>query len=225
MDVLLFTVTRASTPARLTLLNRTISQAREKAGMPFTWHIVESGVSAVKVEDGVDIVTHHDENVGQHVAWNEIYHKRDDAQYIIKVDDDCEFLTHAWLRKLVDASIALDDKMILAPAVRGLKHPPTTSQPLSVHGIPLRFLVDAIGGVCRLHPVPLLQQHNYLADVRWPLGGGDATGIAHWCRENMIPMAYVTSVRVRHSTAKQEAADPTHFSHHPLLQAIPYIPS
>jgi glycosyltransferase involved in cell wall biosynthesis len=177
----------------------------------------------------VDDVHIYADNVGQHVAWNEAYSraKAEGAKYFLRIDDDCEFLSKRWLKKLVACSRAFEDKFIVSPTVKGLKHPPARSQICTVSGIEVEFLVDAIGGICRLHPISLLDEQDvpYVADVRKPLGAGDATGIASWAREHKVPMAYVRQVRVRHSTARQEKADPTYFENHGLYQVVPYIPT
>jgi glycosyltransferase involved in cell wall biosynthesis len=220
-------VTRADSDKRLALLERTVKQARKKAGHEFFWQLIGSGVQPPKL-DGIDDVISFDNNVGQHFAWNLAYdHALHDfnSDYFLRIDDDCEFLSQRWLAKLVDASVILDDKMILAPIVRGLVHPPDRSEVVEVKGQRLSFLMAAIGGVCRLHPTALLKKHNYISDVRLALGAGDATGIARWCREHIIPMAYVMSIRVRHSTQKQMDDDPDYFKNHALYQRLPYIPT
>jgi glycosyltransferase involved in cell wall biosynthesis len=169
---------------------------------------------------------HTAENVGQHVAWNDAFayaveHKYD---YFVRVDDDCEFTSKRWLAKLVQISQDLEDKFILSPTISGLKHQPLKSDAIKEGEWTLQFAHEAIGGVCRFHPVALLYAHNFVADVRKPLGSGDATGIASWCRENIIMMAYVKEIRVKHATRKQEAADKSHFLSHSIFQHIPYIP-
>lgn len=233
MRVYAFTVTRADTPERVELLRRTISQARERAAHPFYWELILSGVDApltqcrLTIDRNINKVTTHEDNIGQHVATNiALRHaKHHRADYFLRIDDDCEFMSQRWLRKLLRASKKLDDRMILSPAVVGLKHPPPRSTPCDVKGVTLEFLERAIGGVCRLHPMPLLRQHYYRADVRLALGAGDATGMGDWCMMYLIPMAYTKHIRVRHNTEKQEQEDVEYFSNHSIYQHIPYIPA
>lgn len=231
-----FTVTRAATPERARLLQETITSARKTAGCEFEWNVWASGCSDVGKEvlsaamntGQIDRPWYCPDNVGQHLAWNEAYKQAVDGdyKYFLRIDDDCEFLTKRWLKKLVDASEELEDTMILSPVVRGLNHPPQTSNPVTHNGISLRFLREAIGGICRLHPMRVLKKHEFIADVRKPLGSGDATGIGGWCKDNVIPMAYLQFARVRHakSTDDQIKNDPNHFLHHGVFQHIPYIP-
>jgi hypothetical protein len=241
-EIYAFTVTRASTAQRRQLLLETITNARATAGEPFYWTVVSSGASPETVaalrtclEAGtIDNLLVYRDNVGQHVAWNQAFQRAVElgSYYFLRLDDDVEFLTKRWLKKLVEASKRLQDRMILSPVVKGLLAPPPTSDTTQVAGVPLRFLEAAIGGVCRLHPVHVLQGHPdgkapYVADVRKPLGFGDATGIARWARENLVPMAYVATVRVRHArgTQGQMTEDPEYFEDHALWQVVPYIPS
>ena len=234
MKVLAFTVTRANTPQRATLLQNTITQGRRTAGMEFDWLVYCSGCSdsgkaviSAAVETGAAECAFDGPNVGQHVVWNMAVAeaKERGCDYLLRLDDDCEFLTKRWLKKLVNASVMLDDHMILGPTVKGLKAPPQCSSPCEVKGLELEFLIYGMGGICRLHPMSLLDR-GYTADVRKPLGSGDATGLAKWCRNEVIPMAYVKSVRVKHAkgTAGQQRTDPIYHSQHELFQCLPYIP-
>ena len=235
MKVFAFTVTRATTPQRMAVLNNTLWRGRESAGFAMDWHVWTNGVGNLTMEVLLEALRKnviagihpHGDNVGQHVAWNEAFElAKKEYDYFLRIDDDCEFITKRWLKKLVNCSVMLDDKFVLAPLVRGLKQPPEKSNLVSVKGIPLEFLIGAIGGICRLHPVKLLlaRKDPFIADVRKPLGSGDATGVASWCRAHTIPMAYTRQIRVRHNTRSQELDDPEHFLRHDLLQTIPYIP-
>ncbi len=228
-----FTVTRAETSERALLLQNTIYAARKTAGMDFTWCIWSSGIkgAAISVVESalatktVQEVYHKRENIGQHVAWNEAFKLAldGDYDYFLRIDDDCEFPTKRWLAKLVRASVTFDDKFVLSPKIKGLENPPRGSQIVNIKGIPCEFLVDAIGGICRLHPTAIMK--DYVSDVRKPMGSGDATGIADYCKERTIPMAYVRHIRVRHAkSTKGQQSDSEHFSMHGVYQHIPYIP-
>lgn len=237
MSIYAFTVTRASTPNRARLLNETIVSARRTAGCDFYWHVVASGASGpgASVLEGalssktINYLSLPNENVGQHVAWNTAFNRAKDigAKYFLRIDDDCEFPSKRWLKKLVDASAKLNDTMILSPTIRGLRNPPSRSNICYVAEVPLEFLAAAIGGICRLHPMKLLtREDGFIADVRKPLGSGDATGIGAWCHRTTTPMAYTKHIRVRHAktTTGQERTDPAHFYLHDVFQHIPYIP-
>lgn len=232
-NIFAFTVTRAATPERARLLQNTIYGARKSAGMDFTWCIWSSGamgaaipvVQSALATKTVQEVYYKTENIGQHVAWNEAYKLAKDGgyDYFLRLDDDCEFPTKRWLSKLVRASITFDDKFILSPKIKGLQNPPRGSQIVRLKGLPCEFLVEAIGGICRLHPMTLIK--DYVSDVRKPVGSGDATGIADYCKDRLIPMIYARHIRVKHAkTTTGQQSDTQHFSMHGVFQHIPYIP-
>jgi hypothetical protein len=233
--VLVYTVTRCNTPERARLLASTITSGRDTAGMDFDWHcytssdtlganVLESALSIDQIQR-LELWPH---NKGQHVANNDaVAHALShDYTHVIRIDDDVEWISKRWMARLVEASVALDDKFVLSPRVRGLRNPMETSQVVEVSGIPLAFVFDAIGGICRLTPTSLLKTHPWISDVRMPMGIGDAVGIAKWAKHHIIPMAYVTTIKVRHaqSTDGQEQSDPGHFEKHAMFQIIPYIP-
>lgn len=233
-----FTVTRATSAARCRLLQETLVTARRTAGTGFYWYVYGSGVGAVArgiidAAKDIGVVDEHylnDENVGQHVAWNAAFKRASSLGYkhFVRIDDDCEFISKRWLKKLHEASCKLNDKFILAPLVRGLRNPPEKSNKVEANGVEFYLLRDAIGGICRWHPMELLTRKDdpFIADVRKPLGSGDATGIAAWAKRHVIPFAYLSYVRVRHahSTAVQEAEDAEHFATQNMFQHVPYIP-
>lgn len=231
--VLAFTVTRADSSVRARLLQETITSARKTAGIDFDWMIVGSGcgqagravLDAAYKAGQIEEVMHFHDNIGQHVAWNLAFDKAQDSKYdlFLRLDDDCDFITKRWLKKLVEFSTKTEHKMCISPTIRGLRNPPNTSQVVDIEGVPVVFSVYAVGGICRLHPVKLFK--DFVADVRKPVGGGDATGIANYCRDKSIPMVYVKHVRIKHVTQEQEDSDMHHFAFVRLFQHIPYIPA
>lgn len=237
--VLGFLITRADTPTRIGLFCNTVTDALNTAGMDFDlvvhyWqdHILNAvGGLCATLQKPIE-AKGWDENVGQHVVMNYMLNlaKEEGYEYLLRLDDDCKFLTKRWLVKLVEAAEKLGPAFIIAPTVHGLKHPPERSDIATVSGVEVRFLIEAIGGVCRLHNVASLtdESYPYVADVRGPLGFGDATGIARWCQnspqDNKKWMVYLNQVRVKHSTLKQEEEDEEYFKQHDLFQHLPYIP-
>jgi hypothetical protein len=233
--ILVYTVTRCNTPERARLLASTITVGRDTAGCDFDWHCHTTrdtlGANVLESAFAIGQIQRLElwpRNMGQHVANNAAVHTAltDDYTHLVRVDDDVEWISKRWLARLVEASTKLDDKFILSPRVRGLRNPMETSQVVEVAGTPLAFVFDAIGGICRLTPTKLLRDHLWVSDVRMPLGFGDATGVAKWARKHIIPMAYVTTIKVRHaqSTDAQEMSDPAHFEDHAVFQILPYIP-
>jgi len=217
--VFAFTITRAmSTDKRWELVERTLNEGKEKAGMEFEWKLYSNAVV----------------NKGQHVVTNDALKEAKDRgfDYLLRIDDDIEFMSQRWLAKMLEASEKLGSQFIISPTVSGLKHPPEMSQVIDINGISVKFLTEAVGGACRLHPIKLLTEAPtpYISDVRFPLGAGDATGIMKWAKTMTVEKypvyaVWLEHVRVRHQTAKQEVDDPDYHFNHDLLQSIPYIPS
>lgn len=230
--VLAFTVSRANTPERLRSLISTVTEGRDRARAPFHWilYCPQDSLAATFAQSAqasalFDEVVVWPDNKGQHVAFNSAKDRAKEGgfDFLLRVDDDVEWLTHGWLAKLLHASSLFDDKAILGPKVVGLKNPPERTEEVEYQGIPVEFLTAAIGGICRLHPMPLLAAYD--SDVRLPLGSGDAVGIGRYCLANVIPMVWVKTVKVRHLTAKQDNLDPKHKALQSLFYLIPYIPA
>lgn len=208
-------MTRATSPERLALWTETQREAVEKAGADFDWLIMDNS----------------DLNRGQHLPFNEALTNADVGGYdfLLRIDEDVSFLTQRWLAKMLDAASKLGPNFIISPTIKGLKFPPAMSQVVEPNGVPCRFLDQAVGGACRLHPVKLLLEGEYVSDVRWPMGAGDATGLMLWAKSqtaqgNPVWCVWLDHVRVHHGTATQEREDPRHFDLHTTLQKVPFIP-
>lgn len=210
--VLAFMLHRGGSDARRVTMERTLREAREKAAYDATWEVWDNTTR----------------NVGQHTAFNAMLDKaaHEGYDYLLRLDDDVEFMTQRWLAKMVEAATKLGPRFILSPTVKGLKHPPEMSQSVEVAGVWGRFMTQAIGGACRLHPVATLVEGRYVSDVRLPLGFGDATGIMRWAmaQQPAVYAMWLDHVRVRHATERQEEEDATYHDVHGTLQRVPYIP-
>jgi len=233
--VLAFMITRADTPMRRELLKKTIDSALETAGIEFDLRIHYWNDPGLIGFEGAGVNVgwmHHPHNVGQHVIMNTALRRAKEKgyEYLLRLDDDCQFKTKRWLKKMVDAAELLGPAFVISPTVQGLKFPPERTNIVDINGVDVRFLTEAIGGVCRLHNVASLtdEAYPYISDIRHPLGFGDATGIAKWCTEapedNKKWMVYLTKVKVKHSTLLQEKGDEVYHEQHAMFQALPYIP-
>jgi hypothetical protein len=166
-------------------------------------------------------------NAGQHVAMNRLIDEAVliDADYFVRVDEDCFFETRDWLKKLV----ALHNKhlrkyrrtCILSPLVHGLRNPP---KPISRFNIGKYRMeaVDILGGICRFMPMGVLRYWRW--DERMSMGFGEATTFATYCKQQFIPMLRCMNIHVSHgeSTDAQEAQDEDWAYEHAMLQIIPY---
>lgn len=216
--VLAYSTIRSNSPTRQALFETCVTEGQAMAGCEFRWEVWDN----------------REMNLGQHVPFNFYLDKafREGYDYLLRIDDDIEWQTQRWLAKMLDAAEKLGPTFILSPTIKGLNHPPEMSQPVSVSGVDVRFLPDAIGGAVRLHPVETLVNAPtpYVSDVRQPLGAGDATGIMNWAKEMTalqgwpVYCAWLVGVTVKHGTSKQVEADPTYHSDHGLFQRLPLIP-
>ena len=233
-----YTITRASTPDRARLLNNTLTLGRNTADYEFHWHVHCNGsgslgehiVESAKAVGVIDSYTVSQDNEGQHPPANLAIKLalEEGYDYLLRVDDDVEWLSKRWLVRLIEASQALGDKLVLSPKVKGLRWLPPQSQTIEVEGVPIRIVEGPLGGICRLTPTSLLRLKPYVSDVRLAMGGGDAGGIEKWATRTkpIIPLAYCEHIRIRHAktTNQQEKDDPKHFNDHALFQVMPYIP-
>lgn len=233
MTAFIYTISRASTPTRGKHLLETLTNGREMAGHPAHWHVhlndarhgedIAEAALATRIIDSYEASP---ENLGQHIPTNEAIALALSGgyDYLVRVDDDCKFLTRGWLKKMVEASELLQDQFVISPTVKGLKYPPSISTIVEVEGVPFVFIEGPIGGICRLTPVKALKEHPYTSDVRSPMGIGDASGVAAWALASGLKPIYLRHVRVAHNTDKQEKEDPAYFDNHALFQILPYIP-
>jgi len=174
--VFAYTITRANSTDRCRLLLETMTKGRSTADFDFYWHVYINGhgilgTSMVEAAHMGNIINSYDilpVNEGQHPPTNRAIEValKDGYDYIIRIDDDVEWLTKRWLAKLVEASQKLKDEFVLSPLVRGLRWLPDQSQQIEIEGIPVRIIEGPIGGICRLIPTKLLRDKPYVSDVR-----------------------------------------------------------
>lgn len=216
--VLAYSTIRSTSPTRQALFERCVQEGQAMAGCEFRWEVWDN----------------REMNLGQHVPFNFYLDKanREGYDYLLRIDDDIEWMTQRWLVKMLDAAQALGPQFIISPTIKGLNHPPEMSQIVKVSGVDVRFLTEAIGGAVRLHPVETLVNAPipYVSDVRQPLGAGDATGIVKWAKEMTtlhgwpVYCVWLAGVRVKHGTSQQVKDDPEYHKDHKVFQHIPLIP-
>lgn len=163
------------------------------------------------------------ENKGLHVAMNIAHAALIGAGYdlVMKVDNDIEFKTSKWLKKLVRAQRLLAPGSVVSPKVENLRFPPEVFARKRIGDFTFSFL-DIIGGATRLMPKESIE--DFMFNERMPLAwGGDAT-FANHCARRTIPMAYVEEVRVRHmlDDDAQREAHPDYMKRKDFEAHIPY---
>lgn len=159
------------------------------------------------------------ENRGQHYATREaLAHARSNGyEWLLRLDDDVQPKTTDWLARMLQRLAALRaarkavsgdaEWFVAAPRVLGLKNPLKPEAEISLKGI--KFPVDVmpmLGGVCRLHPLALLE--GYEPPLLDPKGRGDPGSIAgHVVSKMKGLLIRFPDIRVVHDTATIEAAD------------------
>lgn len=173
-------------------------------------------------------VTRWGENVGISVGFNRAFNAlKDSYDFIMSVDNDCEFKTKHWLKKLLNAHKALskkDARTIIAPRVKNLQNVPSTYAIHAEGGFRFSF-VEILGGICRLIPVGALTcGDGFTFEERLPKAFGQDQYLAKWCRTNIIPMAYVENVLVRHmqTDADQQIHIPEYYGRKQYELYVPY---
>ena len=227
MSILAFTVTHGDR----VYLPSLVRKARGTAGTWFDWLVVLSGASPRQRAEA-DVLLNHperrgiqhlvswDENRGQHHAFAEALAlaRQGGYRWLLRLDDDCRFKTKRWLKKLVEQTEALRERagdpverLVVGPKVIGLKHP---VKPIGVIEKGQRFpaqVVPLLGGVCRLHPVRLLD--GFTPPVWEPLGRGDPEAIAEWVKRAGGMLVRFPNIRVLHPTEELEARDSDEMRH------------
>ena len=164
-------------------------------------------------------------NCGQHIAMNEMLDRaaKMKADYVVRVDDDCWFETHDWLRRFIKTSRALASRNInavIGPVVHGLKNPPQAIAQFHVDRVKVER-THILGGICRMHPARLVRHFRF--EERLPMGFGEASQMASLCNQLGVMMLRLPSVRVTHggSTVSQEAENPMWKLEHDMYQYVP----
>ena len=162
------------------------------------------------------------DNLGQCIASNrclDAIRERGPYDYVLRYDNDITPLTDNFVQQLMEAQKLLGRGSIVSPKVDGLLNPPEVFGNYTV-GDTTFFLVEVIGGACRLAP------WERIADFRFtehgPLALGEAAQFAKYCLAAKVPMAYVKDLHVRHDTAAHLAANPSYFKRRAIEEHIPY---
>ncbi|MHC4621612.1 MAG: hypothetical protein ACYTEQ_28045, partial [Planctomycetota bacterium] len=166
-------------------------------------------------------------NVGQHVSMNRMLDEAVlvDADYFVRVDEDCFFETRGWLKKMLKLQQEHLKKYkricMMSPVVHGLRNPLLAISRFRLGKYEMDA-VDILGGICRMAPMSLLRYWRF--DERSPMGFGDATSMSRFCKIHFIPQVRCLSIHVSHgeSTDAQEAAAPEWAHEHSMLQVMPY---
>jgi hypothetical protein len=244
-DILAYTVTHHD---RGEFFERTLRSMRSKAGCWFDWAVYAGNPSdplrkrlEAALNDpehkGIQYLEIWPLNRGQHYATREALDlaRLMGYRWLLRIDDDVQAKTHRWLKKLLsrvreikDAAGDTQDRIVAAPRIVGLRHPPPAHSLLSLPGYDANAeVMGVLGGACRLHPVEFLK--DYEPDLYAPIGRGDPESIANYVLEtvpgshqgengepemtNRGIMIRVRDIRVSHRTDEIESEDTDEAKH------------
>jgi len=247
LKVAVFTLTMD----RLEYTKRMAQSMFEKAGYPFDWFVVDNGSKdgtktwltsyfinkAPTKEKKIAIKwwESNEENVGISRASNQALDIIEDASktaellngeaydIIIKVDNDCLFLTDNWLKEIVDI-YERQRRIIISPRVEGLRDSPGGVPRTYYFYVDEHFLgvVPHLGGICVAAPAEIYK------DFRWEendfLHGEQDYIFSQYARKQGYLLAYDENIIVEHmdTTWGQEKKYPDYFKKREYLKTTKY---
>lgn len=210
---------------RLDYTKRMWKSLKSSTKYPFTWFVVDNGsrdgtVEWLKhleqVEAGNIVVVYNEKNAGITGASNQALDMIRDVignptQIIIKVDNDCEFMTKNWLEDLVELWMR-NHRLYMSPYPEGLVSNPGGAPRTGVGYID-RFMVEItkhIGGLLSFSDARLYK------DFRWSdqfLHGNQDSEISRYATAHGFMPCYISKHRIMHmdTTAGQQAKFPDYF--------------
>lgn len=196
---------------RLDYTKRMLLTLKKTAQGLYDHYIVDNGSTDGTVEfltgnPAFKDVVFNKENLGISRASNQALNSimaHGKYKYIIKVDNDCEFIDPDWLKVLL--KVAKVRNMILSPFVEGLREnkggaPRTSTSTIAGHPV---GLTRTLGGICTLAPAHLFKTFRFTEQGKPYIWGA----IKELIDKSGLPCGYVEDVKVKHmdTTSGQEA--------------------
>lgn len=191
---------------RLDYTKRMLDSLAASTRLPYDHYIVDNG-STDGTRDflssgaaGVKRVVWNAANVGISEGSNQALEAIGDGyDYIVKVDNDCEFVDEGWLEALVSVCEARGRRIVLSPRVDGLGPGLEGGHPRSswVECAGYRLgLTTHVGGICAFAPAEVYEGYRF---ERNPLHGLQDVLFSAFVRLDLgYEMGYVEDVRVEH---------------------------
>jgi glycosyltransferase involved in cell wall biosynthesis len=221
MKVAIFTLTKD----RLEYTKKTFESMDETAGYPYDHFVVDNGSTDGTIEYlqkySPKLLIRNPKNYGISKASNQALDSiGTHYDIIVKVDNDCEFLTENWLKDMVDI-FRRNRKFILSPYVEGLRDNPGGTPRLEYgyvkpeeqeHYLGITY---HIGGICcgahKSAYIDFDEETNSFKPWRWNekgfLHGNQDVEFSNHCRDMAIQPAYMESHRVEHIDGTQGQED------------------
>ena len=222
-DILAFTPTYHDRVA----IGGTIEGMRANAGCWFDWLVCAGAPSEalrasleaqLKREDhlGIQYLNLWPENRGQHHATAFALQLAREKGYtwLLRLDDDVQPKTKRWLSKMITRLEELKaltgdqfHRLVAGPRVVGLKNPIPADGVLDKGQYFPVEVVPLLGGVCRLHPLALLE--GYEPDLYAPLGRRDPERMATYLETKTMGGMQIRfpDIRVVHRTEELETGE------------------
>lgn len=148
---------------------------------------------------------------GSNQALEEIF-KTDKYDYILKVDNDCEFITPNWLEEMLEYMNMIPTSFV-GPYVEGLVNNPGGAMRIQ-YGTVGRFLFGPsyhVGGICNIAPSKLYEGFRWNENDR--LHDEQDLVLSKYAMSQNYQLGYLEEIKVYHmdSTAGQEEKYPEYF--------------
>lgn len=227
LKVAIFTLTMN----RKDYTQRMYKSMNKRAGYDFDWFVVDNGSTDGTIDYlggfiGIDNICVNKENVGISKASNQALEMiGDDYDIIIKVDNDCLFLTDNWLAEIVDI-FERQQKLVVSPRVEGLRDNPGGVPRSRYFYVGNHFLglASHLGGICVAAPKGAYE------DFRWEdrdfLHGEQDYVFSQYALKKKHLLCYMENVIVEHmdTTVGQEKQYPDYFKEQTKRKQTKHVP-
>lgn len=206
---------------RLELTKKSFESLSKTAGYPFHHFIIDNGSTDGTVKwleeyekhAGFTFVGANPVNKGISFGSNQAIKaitELDDYDIIVKVDNDAEFISEGWLKKMVDIW-KTNHQIIMSCYVEGLKDNPGGAPRYhrgTIKGEPIG-MTNHLGGVC------VFADARAYKNFRWDeddyLHSAQDLAFSQYVTTHGYAMAYLENYSLRHATAEMEAQYPEYY--------------
>lgn len=221
LKVAIFTLTMD----RLDYTKKMSDSMKKNSNYEFDWYVVDNGskdetVEWLKAHNGIKKVIFNKQNVGISKASNQALDAiGGDYDIIIKVDNDCLFLTENWLSETVDL-YERQQRVVISPRVEGLRDSPGGVPRTQYVYIGKHFfgLAPHLGGICIAAPASIYK--NFRWEEEDFLHGEQDYVFSQYAITERYLLVYNENIVIEHieGTAKQEETHPEYFAQRKKLK-------
>jgi len=215
--VAIFTLTHD----RLDYTKECFNSLHKTAGFPFKHFIFDNGSKDGTVEwlekyekEHDSLIIYSDDNKGISIGSNRMVDaiKSEDFDIIVKVDNDCNFITDGWLAKMVDIWKS-NHRLALSPYIQGLRDNPGGAMRISYGTVKNEYVgvTKHLGGIC--HFVDADAYKFFRWDTHDFLHSRQDLELSRYLIMNKFQLAYLENFFAEHyhGTEGQEKDYPEYF--------------